>query len=110
MAPLKEAGPMARLTKSIARKILADVPDEKRFWLADGKYLKNLAELQLALVQMSPETFRTHSNWEKTDFSNWVKDVMGDESLAAELLKSETQEEAATVVAERLNFLKSKIA
>ncbi len=101
---------MARLTKSIARRILADVPDEKRFWLADGRYLKNLAELQLALAQMSPETFRTHSNWEKTDFSNWVKDVMGDEDLTADLQKSESQEQAAMVVAERLNLLKSKLA
>jgi hypothetical protein len=99
---------MVRVTKSTARKILADVPDEKRFWLADGRYLKNLEELEAALVQMSPETFRAHSNAEKTDFSNWVKDVMGDDNLAADLLKCETQEQAARVVAERLNFLKGK--
>jgi hypothetical protein len=101
---------MVRVTKSMARKILADVPDEKRFWLADGRYLKNLEELEAALVQMSPETFRAHSNEEKTDFSNWVKDVMGDDKLAGDLLKCETQERAARAVAERLNFLKGKAA
>ena len=101
---------MVRVTKPTARRILADVPDEKRFWLSDGRYLKNLEELQAALVQMSPETFHYHSNEEKTDFSNWVKDVMGDDKLAAELLKCETQEAAALVVAERLNFLKGKAA
>jgi hypothetical protein len=101
---------MVRVTKSMARKILADVPDEKRFWLADGRYLKNLEELEAALVQMSPETFHAHSNAEKTDFSNWVKDVMGDDNLAGNLLKCETQEQAARAVAERLNFLKGKAA
>jgi hypothetical protein len=101
---------MVRATKSMAQKILADVPDEKRFWLSDGRYLKNLEELQAALVQMSPETFHYHSNEEKTDFSNWVKDVMGDDKLAGDLLKCETQDRAAAVVAERLNFLKAKAA
>ena len=101
---------MVRVTQAFARRMLADVPDEKRFWLTDGRYLKNLAELEAALEQMSTETFRTHSNDEKTDFSNWVNDVMGDDKLAADLLKCETQEQAARAVAERLKFLKQKAA
>ena len=96
------------ITKTIARKMLADVPDEKRFWVADGRYLKNLQELQAALLQMSPETFRIHSNKEKTDFSNWVQDVIGDDKLARDLLKCETQQQAARVVAERLNDLQGR--
>ena len=99
---------MVTVTKAMARKILADVPEEKRFWLADGRYLKNLAELKAALEEMSPETYRAHSNWEKTDFSNWVKDVMGDDKLAGDLLKSETQQQAARSVAERLVYLKGR--
>ena len=99
---------MVTVTKAIARKILADVPEEKRFWLADGRYLKNLAELKTALEQMLPDTFHAHSNWEKTDFSNWVKDVMGDDKLAGDLLRCDTQEQAARVVAERLVYLKGR--
>jgi hypothetical protein len=98
------------ITKTIARKMLADVPPEKRFWVADGRYLKNLEELAAALMQMSPETFRVHSNREKTDFSNWVKDVMGDDKLAADLLKCETRQEAARVVAARIDDLKARAA
>jgi hypothetical protein len=101
---------MVRMTKAIAQKILADVPDEKRFWLADGRYLKNLEELEAALAQISTETFRAHSNAQKTDFSNWVKDVLSDDKLAADLLKSVRREQAARVVAERLRFLKGQAA
>jgi hypothetical protein len=87
--------------------MLADVPDEKRFWLADGRYLKNLEELEAALAQMAPETFATHSNAEKTDFSNWVRDVIGDDKLAADLLKCKTRERAARIVTERVRLLKA---
>lgn len=100
---------MVKMTKSVANGMLADVAEEKRFWCVDGRYLKNLEELEAALVQMSEETFHYHSNETKTDFSNWVNDVIGDDKLARDLLKCATQEQAARVVAERLNFLKSKV-
>ncbi len=99
---------MVRITKEIAQKILADVPDEKRFWLADGRYLKNLAELNATLVNLSPDVFKTHSDDKKSDFATWVKDVMGDDDLAANLRKCNTREEAARVVAGRIQYLKRR--
>jgi len=37
---------------------------------------------------MNEETFGYHSNETKSDFSNWVKDVIGDEKLAADLKRA----------------------
>jgi hypothetical protein len=100
---------MVKMTRSVAEVLLGDVPEEKRFWSSDGRYLKNLEELKDALEQMAEETFSYHSSETKTDFSNWVKDVVGDEKLSRDLLKSTTKEQAARVVAERVRWLKGKL-
>jgi len=99
---------MAIISKSAAKARLGDVTEEKRFWCHDGRYLKNLEELKAALEQMPEETFRYHSNEAKTDFSNWVRDVIGDEKLAKDLLGSASAAQAAQSVAERINWLKSR--
>ena len=65
---------MAKMTKTVAQGMLGDVPQDKRFWCSDGRVLKNLPELEVALKEMSEETFRYHSNKAKNDFSMWVKD------------------------------------
>lgn len=100
---------MVKITKTIAEERLADVPKEKRFWCSDRRVLKNLPELETALKEMSEETFRYHSNETKNDFSNWVRDVIGDEKLSRDLQKSTTRAEAAKSVADRVTWLKSKI-
>ena len=99
---------MVSITKAIAIERLGDVPTEKRFWCHDGRYLKNLKELEAALEQMSDETFSYHSNETKTDFSNWVNDVIGDQKLAKDLLKSATPVHAAKNVAARIKLLKTR--
>jgi hypothetical protein len=99
---------VTRMTKAMAQARLADVPEDKRFWCCDGCVLRNLAELEVALRQMSDETFRYHSNEEKTDFSNWVRDVIGDETLSRQLQGSVSRLEAAKNVAARITWLKSK--
>ncbi len=100
---------MVRITKSVAEERLGNVSQEKQFWCHDGRYLKNLQELKVAMEQMTEETFRYHSNEAKSDFSNWVRDVIGDEKLSRDLQKSTTREQAAKSVADRLDWLKSKI-
>lgn len=98
-----------RVTREMATARLADVPIDKQFWCADGRTLKNLAEMVAALNEMSDETFRYHSNETKGDFNNWVRDVIGDEKLARDLKKSTNRLEAAKNVAERIAWLKSKL-
>lgn len=99
---------MVTITKAIAKERLSDVPEEKQFWCHDGRYLKNLEELETALGQMTDDTFSYHTNESKTDFSNWVRDVIGDEKLAKDLLKSATPVQAAKSVAARIKWLKTR--
>lgn len=101
---------MAKMTKSTAEKLLADVPGEKRFWCHDGQALKNPSDLAVALKDMSEETFSYHASRNKNDFSNWVRDVIGDDKLARDLLRSGTRAQAAKRVASRVTWLRSKMA
>jgi hypothetical protein len=99
---------MVAVTKQVARARLGNVPEEKRFWNADGRYFSNLEELGAALENMTDETYLIHANEAKSDFSNWVRDVIGDDKLALDLKKSATRPWAAKVVADRVRFLKGK--
>jgi hypothetical protein len=100
---------MIRITKSVAEKRLGDVDHDKQFWCHDGHYLKNLRELESALEQMTEETFRYHANEAKSDFSNWVRDIIGDEKLSRDLKKSATRAQAAKSVAARIVSLVKKM-
>lgn len=71
--------------------------------------IKSLQELELALKEMTEEAFRYHSNEAKSDFSNWVRDVIGDEKLSRDLQKSTTRAQAAKSLADRIAWLKGKL-
>jgi hypothetical protein len=97
-----------RISKEEAQRRLGDVPDDKRFWCQDGKVIKNLKELEEALNNMSDETFHHHSGEGRNDFSNWTRDVVGDDKLARDLSKAKSRIQASKAVAERVSFLRSK--
>ena len=99
---------MTRITKEIAGKMLGEVPNGKQFYCTDGRVVKNLPELELALKEMSEETFCYHSSETKSDFSNWVRDVIGDEKLSRDLQKSTSRTRAVKKVADRIAWLRSK--
>jgi hypothetical protein len=99
---------MAKITRKIARGWLADVPEDKAFWCTDGRVMKNLNELEKALLEMSDETFRYHANESKNDFSNWIQDVIGDVQLADNLRRNTTRTEAAQSIATRIAWLKAR--
>jgi len=99
---------VVRITKSVAEERLGNVSPEKQFWCHDGRYLKNLQELEAALEQMTEETFHYHVNENKNDFSNWVRDVIKDEKLSRDLQKTATRAQAAKSLAERIILLKNK--
>jgi hypothetical protein len=100
---------IVKISKEEAERRLRDVPDDERFWCHDGKDIKNLRELRKALIDMSDETFYYHSGEERKDFSNWVRDVVGDDKLARDLSKARSRMQASQAVAERISFLESKI-
>ncbi len=97
------------ITKEMAKSWLGDVPANKRFWCYGGRTLKNLEELAIALAEMSEETFGHHVTKDKNDFSNWLRDVIGDVTLADQLQKVTSRTAAARTVETRLNNLKKKL-
>ena len=94
--------------KQKAKEFLADVPEEHVFRCYDGASFKNMQELKNGLESMSDESFTHHSNMEKRDFSNWVRDVIGDGKLAKDLAKAANRTQAAAYVANRLAALSKR--
>jgi hypothetical protein len=64
-----------------------------------------MKELGEALAVMADETFAYHSNSDKKDFSNWMRDVIGDEKLAKDLENALDRNQAAGIVTSRVDTL-----
>ena len=99
---------MAQITKDMAAARLANVTEEKRFWVNDGRYINNLDELKSAFESMTDDTYAYHCNENKSDFAKWVDECIGDNKLAADLKKSSTRAAAVKAVSVRVKFLKAK--
>jgi hypothetical protein len=80
------------------KKYLAPSPAERVFWCHDGRVFRDMAELARGLDSMSDDVFAYHANDEKNDFANWVRDVIGDQQLAGELLRASVRAAAAEAV------------
>jgi len=91
--------------KEQANKFLAKVPADSVFWCRNGSIFGSMKELAEGLSAMSDEAFAYHSNFEKHDFSNWVRDVIKDEKLGSELAMAINRLQAAECVAARVTFL-----
>ncbi len=100
---------IVRISREEAGRRLGDVLDDKRFWCHDGRTIKNLGELKEALNDMSDETFHYHLSEGRNDFSNWVKEVVGDQKLANDLGKAISRIQASQTVAKRISFLEGKL-
>jgi hypothetical protein len=98
------------LTKKEASQILSDAIGDKCFFFSDGPVLCNLEQLGDFLQNMAIETFSFHVTAANNDFSNWVRDVLGDNELADKLTEASNQEDAAKIVKERIKLLKKKAA
>jgi hypothetical protein len=97
-----------RTNQEVARARLADVPGDKVFWCHDGQKLSNLEELAAALREMPGDTFHHHVTSEKNDFSVWVREVMGDQTLAKYLETSSGAASAAQAVEKKVAWLKAR--
>ena len=99
-----------KVSKQDAEKLLADVAEDRSFWCNDGQVFRNMRDLADGLSKMSDQTFAYHSNEEKRDFSNWLKDVIEDEKLAEDLESSAPRKQAARLVNERIKLLDMKLS
>ena len=100
---------MAVRTKQDADMVLADAPDDKRFFCHDGCAPRNLYQLADCLSHISADSFRHHVNETRNDFANWVRDVFGDDKLEKDLAKAGGLKEAAEIVRSRIAWLKNKV-
>jgi hypothetical protein len=98
-APVKEKPARKRSEK------LEKVPVEYVFWCNDGSVFSDLEELATGLAAMSDDTYAYHCNPEKQDFVNWVREVVRDDELAAELAMAANRIQAAECAAARIAIL-----
>lgn len=100
---------MTKLMIQEAEKLLADVPGENVFWCTDGRTMHNMQELAEALNTMTDDVFACHANQQKNDFSTWVREVIGDDRLADDLLRASSRTAATIVVTQRAASLAASL-
>jgi len=100
---------MAVRTKQDAEKVLTNIEGDKRFFGNDGCILGNLQQLAECLAHINDYSYSYHVNSEKNDFSNWVRDMFGDDKLARDINRAQNHVEAAEVVKARITWLEAKL-
>ena len=84
------------------KRLLSTVPEQHNFFVADGTKICNVPQLIEALGAMHEDTFKFHANEDKNDFSNWLRDMFGEEELAESLKTVGTKTEAQLIIAKKL--------
>jgi hypothetical protein len=100
---------MAVRTRADAARVLSDTGGDKRFFSHDGCISSNLQQLADCLVHMSDDSYRHHVMPLKNDFSNWIRDVFGDDKLANDLASISHAAEASKVIKDRIAWLQKKL-
>ena len=78
------------------------VEDKKRFFCQDGRVCVNLVELVDCLSNMTEDVFHHHVTFKNNDFSNWVRDVLGNEELASKIANVNNPLEASKIVTDSI--------
>lgn len=95
-------------TKEEAAWALATVDGDKRFFCEDGCICNSLGELAGCVGTMSQDTFNHHVNQSNNDFSNWIRDVLGDDKLADDMQKVVDPQQAEKIIKTRIEWLQKK--
>jgi hypothetical protein len=70
------------------------VEDPQRyFFLHGGGELTSLEDLFVELQAMEPHVWQHHVTEERNDFATWVRDVMGDRTLAHKMQNVTTKDD-----------------
>ncbi|MFH0955044.1 MAG: DUF5752 family protein [Candidatus Micrarchaeota archaeon] len=93
-----------------ARVMLREVnhPD-LYFQLKNGVVLKSLCDLSDTLPHVDNETFLYHMREKQNDFSVWVRDVIGDATLANKLELLDDREDMGRAVGVRVDWFKRRL-
>lgn len=99
---------MAVRTKQDAARVLGDTSGDKCFFCRDGCISRNLYQLAECLDHITEDSYRHHTTEVRNDFSNWVRDVFGDDKLANDLGRCSNNAEASKTVRDRIAWLQKK--
>jgi hypothetical protein len=99
--PIKPAVKASPVKKAENKKKLEKVPETVIFWCNDGQIFRDLNDLMNGFDNMSEVTFAYHLNDIKNDFSCWVMDIIGDQTLAQDLKSVKTKDQAKKRVQKR---------
>ncbi len=92
-----------------AALLLSSVQGEKSFYAADGTVLRSLEDLRELLRITGRSTFDHHVNEGRNDFVAWVRDVIGDNDLAASLATVHDRVTCYHLVNDRVKELKEAL-
>lgn len=87
--------------------LLADVPEENKFFLRNGNVVRNMKELALEFEEMDEETFSHHVTEEKNDFHSWIASSVKDETLASAIMPIKDRELMRMVLNKRVKSLET---
>jgi hypothetical protein len=89
--------------------ILADCPPEKAFWLCNGTTCRNIFELESSIAKTDNYTFAYHvnSDHDKNDFADWIRNVLGDRTLADKLEAIKDKTNYLKIIRARIKELKN---
>jgi hypothetical protein len=85
-SPAKAAASRPVTSRMRVYNLTRDIPSDKYFVLANGKPVKNVAELAAILDVLEDHVFNHHVSSERNDFHNWIKDVFEDVELARKVV------------------------
>lgn len=96
--------------KECALVLLKDVPHPDLYMRLDnGVVLKSLCDLADVLPELDETTFKRHAASGQSDFTHWVRNVVGDKTLANKMDLLDSKEDLARAVQVRVNWFKSRI-
>jgi len=98
------------ITKDQAKRLLSNVPEHCTFKTCDGRTIRSVRDLGKTLAHMADETFQYHANQYRNDFSQWVKDTIGDEKLARHLGRTTDRKQTLRELSHRITFLSGQLS
>ena len=74
-----------------------------------GQAFRTLSDMEVAMGEVGEGTLRHRAGGTRNDFSNWVRDVIGDEKLSRDIQNSNFPDKQQKAVTSRIAWLRSRI-
>jgi hypothetical protein len=98
------------ISREHAEHYLRDIsPMWRAFWFHMHLYVRNLDEFCEGLKGIDDNIYEYHEKGHKHDMARWVREVIGDGTLADEMEKVKTRDEVIRVVCDRVEELKGAL-